>query len=245
MDFVEFRHQVAIVGQVTDARTDRVLARAQVRITSAPPLFVERLVTLAKGVRISDPALVATRALLDNPGASAAQRLAAAQKILDFLQARRFVTSRRPDRTQAAADGIFFFVDLPAGAYTLVASLTGVGTRYGEGQTTATVTHNQGNIALAQADIAIPSTTVRGAITGPSLDGDGSVTPVPLATIQVRGSGERTYSKSDGGYLLAGLEVGQRTILITARGYQPREQRVTFSAAGAEQILNVTLPLLA
>ena len=84
------------------------------------------------------------------------------------------------DRTQAAADGLFFFVDLPAGAYTLSASLVGVSTRYGRGQTTATVTSSNGNSTLATADIAIPSTTIRGQITGPGLDGDGS-TPVAMA----------------------------------------------------------------
>ncbi len=66
-----------------------------------------------------------------------------------------------------------------------------------------------------------------------------------MAAILVRGSGERTYTDSAGDYLLAGLEIGQRTVIITPRGYQPREQSVTFSAAGAEQILNVTLTLLA
>ncbi len=90
MDFIEIRHQVAIAGQVTGARADRRgpfgRASVQVRITNAPPLFVDRLIMLAKGVRISEPALIDQRTLLDNPGASVAQRLKAAQTILDFLQ---------------------------------------------------------------------------------------------------------------------------------------------------------------
>ncbi len=69
-------------------------------------------------------------------------------------------------------------MDLPAGAYTIVASLNGVGTRYGQGQATATVTSSNGDIALTKADIVVPSTALRGRIIGPSLDGDGSVGPV-------------------------------------------------------------------
>jgi hypothetical protein len=241
MAFEEIRHQVAISGHVTDAHTGRALAKAQVRIINAPDVFVDRLVILAKGVWISDPALATARVVLDNSEASVAQRLEAAQTILDFLQARRLVTSRRPDRTQTAADGIFFFTDLPAGDYTLTATLTGFGTRYGQGQTTATVTSDDGNIALVTADIAIPSTTVRGQITGPN--DDGANEPVFMAEVRVKGSGECVFSASDGRYLLAGLEVGKRSISVSARGYATLEQIVQLDQAGTEQSLNFTLVL--
>lgn len=244
METVEIRHQVAIAGQVTEAHTGRALGGAQVLITSAPTAFVEALVTAAKLVTVIEPALDEARTTLDNPGASNAQRLQAAQTILDVLHARRLVRYRRPDRTRAAADGLFFFIDLPDGDYTLVASLSGVNTRYGQGQATATVTRSNGDMQLAATDIAIPSTTLRGQITGPSLDGDGGgPVSVPMAAVQVRGSGELTYSDSQGNYLLAGLEAGSRTASVSASGYQTREQTVTFTQAGEEQVLNVILTL--
>ena len=42
------RHQVAIAGQVADAQTGRAIGGAKVRITQAPPGFVDRLVVLAR-----------------------------------------------------------------------------------------------------------------------------------------------------------------------------------------------------
>jgi hypothetical protein len=237
------RHQAAIAGQVTEALTERVLGGARVLITSAPTAFVEPLVTAAKLVAVTDPAIAVAQTTLDNPEASSAQRLQAAQIILDFLHARRLFMHQRPDRTHTAADGLFFFIDLPDGDYTLAASLAGTRRRYGQGQATATVSRNNGNIALATADMAIPSTTVRGRITGPSLDGDGESGPVLMAAIQVRGSGEVTYSDSAGDYLLTSLEAGTRTVTVTAHGYQTSEHSVTLSEAGVEQVLNVVLVL--
>jgi hypothetical protein len=242
VEVVEIRHRVVIAGQVTEARTGRALGGAQVLITSAPSAFVEPLVTTAKLLRITDAAMAEAQATLVDPGATSVQRLQAAQTILDFLQARGLFMPRRPDRTQAAADGLFFFVDLPAGTYTLIASLVGVSTRYARGQTTATVPSSNGDRALATADIAIPSTTIRGQITGPGLDGDGSA-PVPMAAVQVRGSGELTYSDSTGHYLLAGLEKGTRALTFAAQGYQTHERTLTLSEAGAEQVLDVSLTL--
>ncbi len=40
--------------------------------------------------------------------------------------------AERPDRTRAAADGHFHFIDLPAGSYALTAALPAAGSRYGE-----------------------------------------------------------------------------------------------------------------
>jgi hypothetical protein len=242
MELAEIRHRVVLAGQVTEAGTGRALGGAQVLITSAPTAFVEPLVSAAKLLRITDAAIDEAQTTLDDPEAANGERLQAAQTILDFFQARGLFMHRRPDRTQAAADGLFFFVDLPAGDYTLTASLVGVSTRYGRGQTTATVPSSNGDSALATADMAIPSTTIRGQITGPSLDGDGS-TPVAMAAVQVRGSGELTYSDSTGNYLLAGLERGTRVLTFAAHGYQTRVQTMTLSEAGGEHVLNVVLTL--
>ena len=243
-EVVEIRHQVAVAGRVTEAHTGRGLGGTQVLITSAPSAFVDALVMAAKLVTVVEPALDETRTTLDHPGATDAQRLQAAQTILDVVYARGFLTSTRPDRTQVSADGLFVFIDLPDGDYTFTASLAGGRTRYGQGQAMATIARSNGDIQLATADMAIPSTTLRGQITGPSLDGDGGApVAVLMAAVQVRGSGELTYSDSQGHYLLAGLEAGARTVSVAARGYQTHEQTVTWTQAGEDQVLNVSLAL--
>jgi hypothetical protein len=241
-DSEEIRHQVAIAGQVTDAQTDRALAGAQVKIVDAPAAFVAQVVITTRLADVADPALAVPRAVLADPGASAAEKLQAAQAVLDYMQARRMLVVKRREQTRTAADGIFYFLDLPDGAYTLTASLSGSGSRYGAAQVTTAVSSPNGAIDLATADMALPPTTLRGQITGPSLD-DGASEPVFMAEVRVKGSGERAFSDSDGQYLLAGLEVGERTISVSARGYATTEKTVQLDQAGTEQFLNFTLVL--
>lgn len=236
------RHQVAIAGRVSDAQTGRSLGGVQVKITNAPSAFIDPLIILTRSYQVYDATLAAARATLDDAGASAVEKLGAAQAILDFLQARSKLKTKRRDQTQSAADGIFYFLDLPDGAYMLTASLPGSGTRYGSADTTVTVTSNDGNINLVTTEIALPPTTVKGQISGPNLDDDG-IGPVVMAEVRVRRSGEQTYSDGTGHYLLTGLEIGQRTLFVSAGGYQPAEQTVTLNQAGAEQTLNFTLAL--
>lgn len=142
----------------------------------------------------------------------------------------------RPDQALTAADGHFHFMDLPDGPYTLAASLPGYGSRYGISQAQATVARTaQGQIIMAVCDLALPSTTLKGKISGPS------AANVVMAQVRVQGSGERTYTNSQGQYLLAGLEVGNLRISVTAQGFQPATQAITVGAAGSEQTLNFTL----
>jgi hypothetical protein len=144
--------------------------------------------------------------------------------------------AERPDQTWTAADGHFHFLDLPDGAYTLVASLPSAGTRYGTIQATATVVRDAGgHVTLAAADMGVPPTTLKGQVTGQG------ATPVVLAEVRVQGSGERAFTDAQGRYLLTGLEVGSRKVTVTARGFQPASKTVVLSAAGAERTLNFTL----
>lgn len=146
----------------------------------------------------------------------------------------------RPDRLRTAVDGHFHFVDLPAGQYTLTVSLPGSSSRYGESQVDVTVsTDAEGNVIMAAADVSLPPTTLKGEITD-QVSGD----PVAMAEVRVKGSGERTFSGGDGRYLLAGLEATdqlERTVLVTAQGYQPGSQTVLLDQAGTEQTLDFTL----
>ena len=170
----------------------------------------------------------AANATLDNPAASPAQRLQAAQVILDYLQATHHMPMDRPDETRTTADGRFHFLDLPDGAYTLAALLPKAGTRYSQGRVDVTVTRDgEGNLKpMGVANIVLRPTTLQGRIVDPNN------APVPLAEVRVKGSGERTFSdayedpKGDpqkstkGRYRLTGLEAGQRLVRVSAQGYQ-------------------------
>ena len=144
--------------------------------------------------------------------------------------------TERPDQTLTATDGHFHFMDLPNGQYTLVASMPDSGSRYGTAQTQLSVSRNaSGHIVMAVADIALPPTTIKGKVTGP-----GS-TNVMMAKIQVQGSGEQTFSDSQGRYLLTGIETGNRTILVSAQGLQSNSRPVTLGSAGLVQTVDFNL----
>jgi hypothetical protein len=131
----------------------------------------------------------------------------------------------RPDRTNTAADGHFYFLDLPDGDYTLSASLPGSGTRYDTVQAQATVSRDSdGNIAMVTVDMALPPTALKGQITDQS-SGDA----VLMAEVRVKGSGERAFSDAGGRYLLAGLEAGERTVAFSAPGHTPVSRTVQLS----------------
>ncbi|HKX29088.1 MAG TPA: carboxypeptidase-like regulatory domain-containing protein [Blastocatellia bacterium] len=144
--------------------------------------------------------------------------------------------AERLDRTRTSADGAFQFLDLPGGRYTLKISLPSGGSRYGTAQAQAMVVVGaNGKITFETTTIALPSTTVKGRITGPGAG------PLQMAEVRIRGSGERAFSDAQGEYLLAGLEKGTRTVLVSAQGFQPAAQNVVLNEAGAVQTLNVAL----
>ena len=142
----------------------------------------------------------------------------------------------RPDRRRTSADGHFHFLDLPNGAYQLTASLPLSGSRYGTTQVQASVARDEtGKIAMATADVALPTTMITGRITGPGL------TPVAMATARLKGSGESTYSDSQGRYRLSAIEAGTRAVQISAQGFQPAVNQAVLGQPGASQNLDFTL----
>lgn len=142
----------------------------------------------------------------------------------------------RPDQIRTAPDGHFHFMDLPNGSYTLMVKLPGVGTRYGVAQATVMVSRDaQGHINLVSTSLALPPTTLKGVVTGPG------AAPVAMAEVRVKGSGERAFTDGQGRYALAGLEVGNRTVSVSAQGYQPASQPVALSPAGVERPLDFDL----
>jgi hypothetical protein len=145
--------------------------------------------------------------------------------------------TERPDRTQTVADGLFYFLDLPDGKYTIAASLARFGKRYGVALGSATVSRDANRGAkLAFLEIGLQPTAVQGKVTGA-----GHKAGVMMAEIRIKGSGERVFTDAQGQYLLAGVEPGKRTILVTAQGYRLAAKPVTIEQPGELATLNVAL----
>lgn len=143
----------------------------------------------------------------------------------------------RPDRTRTKKDGLFYFLDLPDGEYSLSASIPSYGKRYGTEQQSAAVSRDKkGDIKAAFVTLRLQPTAVKGKITGP-----GHKTGVMLAEVRVKGSGERTFTDAQGQYSVAGIEPGKRVLLVAAQGYRAQSQPVTLGDPGTSQTLNFTL----
>ena len=122
----------------------------------------------------------------------------------------------RPDRTQSRADGLFYFLDLPDGDYSLRVSMPSLGNRFGKLELPAKVSRDAGgNVKFGLLRCPLPPTLVRGKVTGP-----GQESGVPLARVRVKGSGERAFTDSQGQFVISAIELGKkRTLLVSAQGY--------------------------
>lgn len=242
---VKIRYQVAIAGQLTDAYTKVAIAMAQVRIIDAPEAFVTSLITKAKLVKLADEpnSVVKARITLNVTDANNTTKLEAAAKIVDFLIARGAIKiSTQHYVTKTAADGLFCFLNLPEGDYTLIASMPKSTRRYGVSQTqNVTVSHNdEGDIAISVADITLPSTSIIGKISSTI---EASDEPIMLAEVKIKGSHDSTYSNSKGEYILSGLEasVRERTVIVQAQGYQDTQRTIALSEPGEQKTLDFEL----
>jgi hypothetical protein len=143
----------------------------------------------------------------------------------------------RPDRAITADDGFFYFLDLPDGKYTVVASLRGSGKRCGTAHATATVSRDaKGNLKMAFVEITLQPTTVQGRITG-----SGHKAGVFMAEVRIKGSAERTYSDAQGQFVLASIEPGRRTVMVFAQDYRAAAKVVTLNAPGSIETVNFAL----
>lgn len=138
----------------------------------------------------------------------------------------------RPDRVRTAADGTFFLAGLPDGRYVLRASVPGDGSRRGVARATIRVADGR---AEGFAAFALPRTTVQGRVTGAGGE------PVAMAEVRLRGSGERAFTGADGRFVLAGVEAGERTLEVRARGHAPRERAASLPLAGWTAAADVPL----
>jgi hypothetical protein len=147
-----------------------------------------------------------------------------------------FREPRDSRRTVTDVSGRFTFIDLPSGAYGLAVSYPAGGRRYGAATAKATVKRNKaGDVALTWVDLPLPATGVSGKVTGPGSK------PVVLASVQVKGGPEKAYTDGQGKYVLAGLESGPRTLVVTARGFKAAEKAVDLATPGSSKTVNVSL----
>lgn len=142
---------------------------------------------------------------------------------------------QRPDRTTSRMDGQFYFLDLPAGKYTLQANYSNAGRRYGQAQQTVQVVEDAKKKKVA-IELALPPTVVKGKIVV-----SGQKAGVGMAEVRVKGSGERTFSDVQGQYLLTGMEPGKRTLMVFAQGYVAAVQAVNIPGPGTLETLNFNL----
>jgi len=143
----------------------------------------------------------------------------------------------RPDKTRTRDDGLFYFLDLPDGNYSLTASLPGSYKRYGSVQQTAKVSRDaKGDTRIAFVNLSLQATAVKGKITGAN-----HKTGVVMAQVRVKGSGERVFSDAQGDYVISAIEPGKRTISVSAQGYRQVSQLVVVREPGTSETLNFKL----
>ena len=143
----------------------------------------------------------------------------------------------RLDGTCTRRDGLFYFLDLPDGKYTLGAAMPTMSSRYGAAQASSHVSRDgQGSLKTSFVTLTLLRTVVKGKIVG-SAHKNG----VAMAEVRVKGSGEHTYSDAQGQYAVAGIEAGKRVLLVSAQGYQRATQNVTLAEPGIAKTVDFSL----
>jgi hypothetical protein len=142
--------------------------------------------------------------------------------------------AQRPDRTCSRVDGLYYFLDLPAGEYEVRAALPNCGKRYGEKREKKEVFSEKkkasnddqkqsGANALKSMwlELALGQTAIHGRITDAA-----KKTGVMMAEVRLKGSGERTFSDARGEFTLGPIEASksERTLECSAQGYLQKEQ---------------------
>jgi hypothetical protein len=124
----------------------------------------------------------------------------------------------RPELRLTDSAGAFRWLDLPAGAYTLTATIAGTG--YGNATVTATVVTS----GPVSAELALAPTTVNGIIKAGA-----PAAPLAMARVRFADSGDVTYTAADGSFRLSPVEAGARVLEVSAQNYITTTQTVTLS----------------
>ena len=146
----------------------------------------------------------------------------------------------RPDRRLTGPDGVYCFMDLPAGSYDLEISVPSMGSRYGtstrNGVQVAAADAGKGPTWPAWAATAIQPTCVTGQVTRAD-------TKAPIAGAQVWLHSDTNMALTDGNgtYLLSGLVAGTVAVEVAASGFSSASQPNVVLTAGQKQTVNVSL----
>ena len=137
--------------------------------------------------------------------------------------------------TTTGRDGLFHFLDLPGGRYS-VAATVGRGTRYGTAKANVQAHATRGGeLTPGNVELQLPPTRIKGRVR------DAAGAPIPLAAVRVHGERETIMTAADGRFELSGLEVGTRRLEVTANGFAPAGVQVTLTRAGAAKTVDVAL----
>lgn len=145
----------------------------------------------------------------------------------------------RPDRTVSQMDGIYFFADLPRGAYRLRVSAPAFGSRLGVVETAAIDVPPPhaptAPVRPVRVDVALPVTRLRGVVTRADTGAS-----VPGGLVRVRGDPQMTRTDDAGRYELRRLVRGKTTVEVSAPAFAVAQATVTL-VAGEDTVLNVQL----
>lgn len=223
-----------------DAVSGKPLGSADVTLLTMPDSFKRTLefTAMAYGKRLAHHNVeqVLPASTKGSPSAHSAQG------VPDHMQPAQLTAwdkmLERPDRTQSKPNGLFYFLDLPDGEYSLQVSMASSGRRYGKLKASAKVSRDAGgNMAWVFVRCALPPTLVKGKVTG-----SGQEAGIPLARVRVKGSGERAFTDAQGQYVLTGIEPGKkRTLQVSAQGFPEEAQEFTLLEAGASKKVDFKL----
>lgn len=136
-----------------------------------------------------------------------------------------------PNRIATDSNGAFRWLDLPAGDYTLRASLSDP--RYAAVTVTASLPADK----LVSAELALVPTAVTGTV-----GADKPAGPLAMVRVRMLDSGESTFSAADGSFTLSPVEPGAaRVIELSAQGYATATRTVALQQGQVTTTPAITL----
>ncbi|HIK45717.1 MAG TPA: hypothetical protein IGR64_12665 [Leptolyngbyaceae cyanobacterium M65_K2018_010] len=155
MAFPSIGQRVAIAGTVTNAATGDGLPQVLVRITQAPPLFTQRLMTLIQAHIAERPDLARRYDHLLGNRPVTLDSLKTAQIILDTFERHHWLQVDRLDQTYTGGDGHYCFFDLDPGEYHLTATCTIPNQCHGSTLGRVQVQQSHQRLAFSELDLAL------------------------------------------------------------------------------------------